>query len=141
MFVVCQEGGPADLAMTAPLVFITGASSGIGEALALRFAWAGYRLALVARRGAEIAEAMRRAGIDTGRFVVLPADVRDMDAIGRAGESCVASQGLPDVVIANAGISIGMNTADREDLEVMRAIFETNVIGMAATFQPFLAGE
>jgi short-subunit dehydrogenase len=125
--------------MTAPLVFITGASSGIGEALALRFARAGYRLALVARRGAEIADAMRRAGIGAGRFMVLPADVRDVGAITGVAESCLASQGLPDVVIANAGISIGMDTTDREDLEVMRAIFETNVIGMAATFQPFVA--
>ena len=124
--------------MTAPLVFITGASSGIGAALALRFARAGYRLALLARRGEEIADAMRRAGVDAGRFAVLPADVRDLDAVAGAAASCLASQGLPDVVIANAGISIGMDTADREDLEVMRAIFETNVIGIAATFQPFL---
>lgn len=129
----------AGSAMTAPLVFITGASSGIGEALAVRFARAGYRLALVARRGAEIDEAMRRAGIDAGRFVVLPADVRDVDALTGAAETCLASLGLPDVVIANAGISIGVDTAHREDLEVMRAIFETNVIGMAATFQPFMA--
>ena len=40
--------------MTAPLVFITGASSGIGQALAARYAQAGWRLALVARRGAEV---------------------------------------------------------------------------------------
>ena len=82
---------------------------------------------------------MRRAGIDAGRFVVLPADVRDVDALTGAAETCLASLGLPDVVIANAGISIGVDTAHREDLEVMRAIFETNVIGMAATFQPFMA--
>ena len=43
-----------------------------------------------------------------------------------------------DVVIANAGISIGMDTAMFEDLEVMRAIYETNNLGMAATFQPFV---
>lgn len=125
--------------MTTPLVFITGASSGIGAALAVRFARAGYHLALVARRGAEIGEEMRKAGIDVGRFEVLPADVRDVQAVARVATTCLTSLGLPDVVIANAGISIGMDTADREDLEMMRATFETNVIGMAATFQPFVA--
>jgi short-subunit dehydrogenase len=125
--------------MSTPLVFITGASSGIGQALALRFARSGYRLALVARRGAEIAAWAQAAGIEPGRCAVYPADVRDIDAITGAGRACTAELGLPDVVIANAGVSIGMDTADIEDLEVMRATFETNVIGMAATFHPFVA--
>ena len=51
----------------------------------------------------------------------------------------MAEQGLPDVVIANAGISVGMDTAERADLEVMREVFATNNIGLAATFHPFLA--
>ena len=42
------------------------------------------------------------------------------------------------MVIANAGISVGVDTADPQDLEVMRATLETNVLGMAATFQPFV---
>jgi len=42
------------------------------------------------------------------------------------------------VVIANAGISIGMDTQVREDLEVMQEVMQTNVMGMAATFHPFL---
>ena len=124
--------------MTAPLVFITGASSGIGEALAVRFARAGYRLALVARRDAEIDAAMRRAGIDAGRFAVLPADVRDVDAVAGVAATCLASLGLPDVVIANAGISVGIDTAAFDDLDVMRTTYETNNLGMAATFQPFV---
>ena len=54
-------------AMTAPLVFITGASSGIGQALALRFAQAGWRLALVARRGAELQAWVDAQGLDAER--------------------------------------------------------------------------
>ena len=46
---------------------------------------------------------------------------------------------LPDVVIANAGISVGIDTAVLADLEVMRATYETNNLGLAATFQPFVA--
>ena len=50
----------------------------------------------------------------------------------------MARQGVPDVVIANAGISIGVDTARREDLDVMARILATNVMGVAATFGPFI---
>ena len=122
-----------------PLVLITGASSGIGQALALRYHRAGWRLALVARRGAELGQWAASQGIAGDRFAVYGADVRDLAAIGAAGRDCLAAQGLPDVVIASAGISIGMDSAEPADLEVMRATLETNVLGLAATFQPFVA--
>ena len=125
--------------MSAPLVFITGASSGIGQALAARFHRAGYRLALVARRAAEVQAWAQAQGYDAASWAVYAADVRDVDAITGAGRACVAAQGVPDVVIANAGISVGIDTADFADLEVMRATYETNNLGMAATFQPFVA--
>ena len=123
----------------APLAYITGASSGIGQALALRFARAGWRLALVARRGAELQAWADSQGLDATQAQVYAADVRDVQAIVDTGRRCLAQQGLPEVVVANAGISIGMDTADFDDLEVMRATFETNNIGMAATFHPFIA--
>ncbi|MEQ1686083.1 MAG: SDR family oxidoreductase [Burkholderiaceae bacterium] len=125
--------------MTAPLVFITGASSGIGQALAARFHAAGYRLALLARRVTEVQAWADRQGFERARFSVYAADVRDLAAITGAGRACIAAQGLPDVVIASAGISVGMDTAEYDDLEVMRAVFETNNLGTAATFQPFVA--
>jgi short-subunit dehydrogenase len=125
--------------MTAPLVFITGASSGIGQALAARFARSGYRLALVARRAAEVQDWVRAQGLDADQAAVYAADVRDMAGITAAARACIAAQGVPDVVIANAGISVGMDTAVFDDLEVMRATYETNNLGMAATFQAFVA--
>lgn len=125
--------------MTQALVFITGASSGIGQALAARFYQAGYRLALVARRAAEIESWVREQGYASDRVKVYGADVRDLRSIVAAGRDCIAAQGLPDVVIASAGISIGVDTAELEDLEVIRSTFETNNLGMAATFQPFVA--
>ena len=121
-----------------PLAYITGASSGIGQALALRFYRAGWRLALVARRGESLQQWRDAQGLDPARCEVYPADVRDLPGITGAGQACIARQGLPDVVIANAGISVGMDTADLADLEVLRATFETNNLGMAATFQPFV---
>ena len=120
------------------LVFITGASSGIGQALALRFFRAGYRLALVARRTAEVQSWAETHSMGQGSYQIYRADVSDIDSIVAAGQACVASQGVPDVVIANAGISIGMDTAMHEDLEVMRQTFATNNIGVAATFHPFV---
>ena len=126
--------------MSAPLVFITGASGGIGRALAARHARAGWRLALAARRTGEIEAWLRARGLDVGdRAGVYAADVRDVDAIAAAGRACIAAQGLPDVVIANAGISVGVDAALRADLDVMRATLETNLLGLAATFHPFIA--
>jgi short-subunit dehydrogenase len=125
---------------TQPLAFITGASSGIGQALAAQFAAQGYRLALVARRGAEIEAWIATRALPADRARVFVADVRDVDAITAAGRVCIAEMGLPDVVIANAGISVGVDIADPADLDRVRACFETNVIGLAATFQPFVDG-
>ena len=122
------------------LVFITGASSGIGQALAMRFYSAGYRLALAARRTAEVQAWAEANKLSAGRYQVYSADVADTDSIVAAGQACVAAQGVPDVVIANAGISIGMDTAVRSDLDVMAQTFATNNIGVAATFHPFMAG-
>lgn len=125
--------------MSAPLIFITGASSGIGQALATRFHRAGWRLALIARRAAEVQAWAAAQGFAADRCAVYAADVRDIAAITAAGRACIAEHGLPDAVIANAGISIGIDSAVFDDLEVMRATYETNNLGMAATFQPFVA--
>jgi len=123
-----------------PLVYITGASSGIGQALASRFQTAGWRLALVARRAGELQQWTAAQGLSDAAAQVYAADVRDLDSITAAGRSCIERQGLPDVVIANAGISHGIDSARREDLEVLRATLETNNLGLAASFQPFIAG-
>ncbi|HEY9029085.1 MAG TPA: SDR family oxidoreductase [Burkholderiaceae bacterium] len=120
------------------LVFITGASSGIGQALALRYYRDGARLALVARRTAEVERWAVEQQLDPDRFKVYGADVADPAAITAAGRACIANQGLPDVVIANAGISIGMDTTQFDDLDVMRRVFATNNVGLAATFHPFV---
>lgn len=120
------------------LVFITGASSGIGQALALRFFQAGYRLALVARRTSEVQSWAFAHEISAESYKIYSADVSDIDSIVAAGRACTAAQGVPDVVVANAGISIGMDTAAREDLDVMAQTFATNTIGLAATFHPFV---
>jgi short-subunit dehydrogenase len=120
------------------LVFITGASSGIGQALALRYQQAGFRLALVARRSEAIEAWAVELGLTPDSYAVYGADVADTDSIVAAAQACIARQGLPDVVIANAGISIGIDSALREDIDAMAQVFATNNIGLAASFQPFM---
>jgi short-subunit dehydrogenase len=127
---------PAPVA--APLAFITGASSGIGQALAACCVRAGWRVALVARRVEPLQALAQAQGLGPERCGVYRADVADVDSIVAAGRACIETQGLPDLVIASAGISVGMDTALREDLDVMRDVYATNNLGMAATFHPFL---
>ena len=57
-----------------------------------------------------------------------------------AAEDFVARFGLPDVVIANAGVSVGTSTEFAADLAAFRAVLETNVLGIVHTFQPFVSG-
>lgn len=125
--------------MTAGLVFITGASSGIGQALAARYARAGWRLALVARRGQALREWALTEGMGEDRCAVYEADVQQIDSIVAAGQACIAAQGLPDVVVANAGISVGIDSAERADIDVLDETLATNLVGLAATFHPFVA--
>jgi len=125
--------------MTTPLVLITGASSGIGQAMALHYARQGYRLALVARRSQAIQAWLDTHAIPAGSYVIYCADVADAGQMASMANACMTQQGLPDVVIANAGISIGVDTSLPEDLAVMARVLATNVMGMAATFGPFVA--
>ena len=118
-------------------VFITGASSGLGAALARHYALQGANVGLYARREPDL-KALA-ATLPWGHAAVYVGDVRDADALGRAGADFIARFGAPDVVIANAGVSRGALTEHREDLPAFRAVFDTNVVGLVHTFQPFLA--
>ncbi|PUE06327.1 short-chain dehydrogenase [Limnohabitans sp. T6-5] len=124
------------------LVFITGASSGIGQALALAYLQKGWRVAVVARRAdtlnAWVQALQKTMVLDSEQVGVFHADVQNTDSLIAAADDCIAQMGVPDVVIANAGISLGIDTAEREDLAVMKQVMETNVLGMATTFHPFI---
>ena len=99
--------------MNSPLkVFITGASSGIGMALAAEYARQGATLGLVARRVDALAEFARR--FPHLSISVYSADVRDDAAIADAAMRFIGEHGLPDVVIVNAGISKGVVTGHGE---------------------------
>jgi len=119
-----------------PNVFITGASSGIGAALAREFAARGATLGLVARRADALAAL---AASLPGTHHVYALDVTDTDALIAAARAFEAATGGADLVIANAGISVGVKTEYYEDLAQFRRVFDTNVFAVAGTFHPFIA--
>ena len=116
-------------------IFITGASSGIGEALAVYYAAQGARLGLAGRR-LEVLEALNaRLG---GGHACYALDVADAPGLQAAAGDFMQRCGVPDIVIASAGVSAGTLSECAEDLAVIRRIFEINVYGTAATFAPFI---
>ena len=117
-------------------VFITGASSGIGAALARHYAARGAVLGLVARRRDALTALVSSL---PGEHAIYVADVADGPALQAAAADFVARFGLPDVVIANAGVSVGTLTEEADDLPAFERVMRTNVLGMVATFQPFAA--
>jgi short-subunit dehydrogenase len=121
------------------VVLITGASSGIGRALAVELGRRGARLGLTARREAEllsVAEEVRRAG---GEALALPADVRDPEAIRSAAESVREKWGRVDVLVANAGMS---TTTAGTSLDAGEAsdVISINVLGVVNSVAAVLPG-
>ncbi|MDI6746536.1 MAG: SDR family oxidoreductase [Rhodocyclaceae bacterium] len=116
-------------------VFITGASSGIGAALARRYAARGAVLGLAARRASSLQALAAELGTPCHCY---PLDVTDAAALAAAGADFIARAGVPDIVIANAGVSVGTLTEEAADLPAFRRVFDTNVMGMVHTFQPFV---
>lgn len=121
-------------------VFITGASSGIGRAMAMHYASRGATLGLAARRGELLELLANELRARNGTTVrCYPLDVTDSEALALAGADFIARVGVPDIVLASAGVSAGTVSERREDLQSIRRIMEVNVFGTAATFSPFIA--
>ena len=116
-------------------VVITGASSGIGRALAESYAARGALLGLVARRECELQELAAR--LDSPARIY-PVDVRDAPGLAAAASDFMSHHGCPDIVIANAGVSVGTLTEHPEDIGVFAEVLDINLLGMVKTFQPFL---
>jgi short-subunit dehydrogenase len=116
-------------------VFLTGASSGIGEALARHYAAGGATLGLLARRG-DLLRSLK-ASLDAPGDIY-PCDVRDLAAVSAAADDFIARFGVPDLVIGNAGVSFGTLTEHAEDAAVFREVLDINVMGLVNTFHPFV---
>jgi len=93
-------------------------------------------LGLVARRKDLLDDLARTLGVACATYA---ADVADPRALRAAADDFIARHGVPDIVVANAGISVGTSGAEAEDVAVLDRILRTNVVGLAATLQPFVA--
>ncbi len=116
------------------IIWITGGSSGIGEALARSFAARGAAVVLSARREAElhrVREQLLEEGASADQVLVLPLDVTDYDAMPAAVEGVQDRLGRIDMLINNAGISQRSFCVDT-DMEVYRTLFEVDVLGQIA---------
>lgn len=122
------------------VIWITGASGGIGAALAVQFAAHGARLVLSARR-TDALEAVKKdcvsAGLTQDSVLVLPLDVALTTAMPAAVEAVLAHFGHVDLLINNAGISQRSLCLETE-LDVYRHLFEVDVIGQIALTQQVL---
>lgn len=113
------------------LILVTGASSGIGEACARRFAVEGANLVLWARR----ADRLERVAAELGTahrvsLSVAVVDVRDRTAVNRAADALVRADRVPDVLINNAGLASGMAKIQDGDPEDWDRMIDTNVKGL-----------
>ena len=115
-------------------VFITGASTGIGAALARHYAGPESEIGLFARRG-DLLEQL--AASLPGRTALYAADITDTAALGAAAKDFLARFGTPDLVIANAGVSVGTRGDELQDVDKLRRVLEVNVAGLAATLAAF----
>lgn len=117
-------------------VVLTGACGGLGQALARQLLAEGAKVALVGLRR-EVLQQL--AALAPERTALYTPDVSDAAAMQAMAADWMARHGLPDLVIANAGVAGGFDTAQAKDLAVLRRMLEINLLGVATTFQPFLA--
>lgn len=115
-------------------IWITGASSGIGAALAREFSSRGAHCILSGRDEARLAEVAKHCG----EALVLPFDVRDEEALGEATGEAIAWKGGVDVAIANAGVS-QRSRALKTDMQVYREIIEIDLIAQIALAQGLIS--
>lgn len=112
------------------IAFITGATSGIGQACAQKFAASGYNLIINGRNTDKLNE-MRETLIQSGvEVLTLPFDVRDREATQNAIESLVSPWNQIDVLVNNAGLALGLDKEYEGDFEDWDTMIDTNIKGL-----------
>lgn len=111
-------------------VWITGASSGIGEAFAKAFLAEGANLILSSRRVESLLEVKQNLGADDNRCQILPLDLSDSESLKKKTENALGLFGSVDVLVNNGGISQRSLFAET-DMETIRRLMEVNFFGSA----------
>ena len=117
-------------------LIITGASSGLGLALAQHYLGRGAAVGAIARRTELLQSLSERF---PQQVYCYPLDVRDAAALQATAQDFIVRVGVPDIVIANAGVSVGTLTEYAEDIDSFQQVMDINVLGIVKTFQPFLS--
>src|SRR5487761_724245 len=118
-------------------VFVTGASSGFGAAVARRFAADGARVVATARRAARVEALPSEFG---PRILPLALDVRDRPAVAAAVAALPAEVAAVDVLVNNAGLALGLNPAQDADLDDWDQMIDTNCKGLVYCTRAILPG-
>ena len=114
-------------------IIITGATSGIGLALVKQYDKQGAIIGILARRRDKLIELQKTLSC---KSLIFSVNVTDLEQCRWAAEEFMALYGAPDIVIANAGVSSGTLTENFSDLETIKKIIDTNLIGVMHTFYP-----
>ena len=124
-----------------PLALITGASAGIGQACAGRFAAEGWDVALWARRADRLHDLAARLKEDHSTEVHAGSvDVRDRDAVNAAAAALIESAGLPDLLLNNAGLAVGRDFLHEGSADDWDRMIDTNLKGLLNVTRAILPG-
>ncbi len=120
--------------------FITGCSTGIGQACALYFARQGHHVFATMRNPRSGGEPLREAAAaESLRITLLPLDVDDQGSVDAATREAIALGGVPDIVINNAGIG-GGSAVEETSIETYKQVMETNFFGALRVTKAFVTG-
>lgn len=122
------------------IALITGASSGIGEACARKFAEGGYDLILTARRAEKLAELKAELEAEGTKVKTLTFDVRDAEAAEKAVDSLEPEWRKIDVLINNAGLALGLDKEYEGDPDDWNTMIDTNIKGLLTMTRHIVPG-
>jgi 3-hydroxy acid dehydrogenase/malonic semialdehyde reductase len=120
------------------IVFVTGATSGFGAAIARRFAAEGHRIIAAGRREDRLEDLRQEFG--AAKIHPLRLDVRDRDAVNAAVAALPADLSAIDILVNNAGLALGLEPAQRTDPDAWEQMVDTNVKGVMYVTRAVLPG-
>jgi 3-hydroxy acid dehydrogenase/malonic semialdehyde reductase len=120
------------------IALVTGATAGFGQAIARRFVKEGAKVVAAARRGERLNELAQELGADKVHSLIL--DVRDRSAVERAVSELPAGFAEIDVLVNNAGLALGLEPAQRADLDDWDRMVDTNIKGLIYMTRAILPG-
>jgi NADP-dependent 3-hydroxy acid dehydrogenase YdfG len=117
---------------------VTGAGSGVGQAVAIALARQGWRVAIIGRRAETLKETVERAGRDGGQLLPFPCDIGDQAAVARMGQAVSQQLGSVEVLVNAAGTNAPNRSLKLLSLEDYHQMINTNLHGAYYCTQAFL---